>query len=62
MQREKKTIHARLSSSNKGDYLFAAKLVNYNVVRNVLPMHAMMACGKGGDIAPCFIRFRITYK
>ena len=29
-----------------GDYLFAAKMVNYTVVRNVFPMHAMMACGE----------------
>ena len=40
-----KNIHARFSSSNTGDYLFAAELVNNTVVRNVLHMHAMKACG-----------------
>jgi hypothetical protein len=47
MQRGKKTnTNARLSSSNVGDFLFAAELVNYTVVRNVLPMQAMMGCGE----------------
>jgi hypothetical protein len=42
-----KNIHARLYSSNTGDYLFTAELVNYTVVRNALPGHAMKACGEG---------------
>jgi hypothetical protein len=46
--RKKKTNrHARLSSSNMGNCLFAAKLVNNTAVRKVAPMHVMMACGEG---------------
>jgi len=42
---EKKNINARLSSSNMGEYLFSAELVNNTVVRKALPMHAMKTCG-----------------